>query len=240
MTNYTTKQLTGLKAPQVKEIAKGFKLPLSSNGKRFTKEELISSIIKTQSQNKRKATLEAKKNATYTGKQKGGSTHISLHAYTDYSNINLHNTQENEYSKGEKTVKLHTVGKGKPLYEYQKAILDKINSGEMVTVICNEMLHAQSIDSTLSHPMGCNLADIQPSTLDTNKVDTIVLQARKLLLSSQDNSELHLNIQDVKRAIKQLERDTKDEKKNMFQNKKRSQAIKLINVMITSYEKKVL
>jgi len=88
--------------------------------------------------------------------------------------------------------------------------------------------------------MGCNLADIQPSTLDTNKVDTIVLQARKLLLSSQDNSELHLNIQDVKRAIKQLERDTKDEKKNMFQNKKRSQAIKLINVMITSYEKKVL
>jgi hypothetical protein len=210
MTNYTTKQLLSLKVNEVKAIAKNeYKLALSSNGKRFTKEELASSIMKSQSKAKRKETLKTKQNKTvYSGEQKSGKTHslINLHNYTDYSNLGIGN-----------------IGKGKTMKVTESSISPiqkKVESEKLATAIINEM-------------------SMKLSPLDVNKVETIVAQSKKLLKSSKNNEELEENIRFVYEATNELRKQFLAEKKNMFQNKKRNNAISLMNVMINSYKKKL-
>lgn len=140
MTTYTTKNLSAMNATEIKSIAKNeFKLSLSSNGKRFTKLELVSSIMKEQSKRKRKVTMETKKNITI---------------------------------------------------------------------------------------------------LNTTKLESIVAQTRKLLSESNGATELQANVKLIESAIDHLNLETRNEKKNMFQNKKRNNAVKLMTIMLKSFKNK--
>lgn len=202
MTNYTTKfLLTEKTATEVKSIAKNeYKLALSSNGKRFTKEELVSSIMKEQSKRKRKATMQAKK---FTGEQQSGKAYSFPKCESEH-------------------VKKLIIGHGNPHIEIIK------NKKKSAEPIQDNHIHSEYLMFNYSND------------LNVNKVETIVMQATKLLKESSDNDALKFNIERVENTISELQGQIKEEKRNMFQNKKRSYAIKMLNILVKQYERKVV
>ena len=139
MKTYTVEQLKDMNVTEVKAIAKNErKLKLSSNGKRFTKPELISMILESQPKKKSRKTTQ------------------------------------------------------KP------------------TII----------------------------TIDTSKIDSIVIQCKKLL-SENVGKNKDIAIQKVIGVIQELQLQNKKEKVNMFQNRKRNKYINNLKLLLAQYGKKI-
>jgi len=73
-------------------------------------------------------------------------------------------------------------------------------------------------------------------TIDTNKIDSVVIQCKKLLSESKNKN---IAIQKVVEVIQELQLQNKKEKINMFQNRKRNKYINSLKLLLAQYGKKV-